>query len=761
MLTRRPSLHFGAIDQSPPLCTEFVGSHRIQRHKSNHGDGNDRRIDNGRSAIQASHIPGGRKGRASLAYVRGLSMKGLKAGSQQSTKDSVSRSVIDATVERMPVIPYSDLVLRRKLDGGHSLIEATESGSENEYCWEDAWKLYMQSQSVTLKELAARVQECNPQVESASSRPEPETLPQKYSDSSDQQERAESTVIDEAQCGDAQEKQPSFLSKLRAEILGRRRTSGLILLNVLAALYGSSTVAGKFATDVAPGLPASLSSLVRFSSALVVFLPALRNVLGRDDNSALLKAGAELGGLLFAAAILETCGNGGASSDAPLLFAFTVIFVPIMELCAGRQSVRNITRIASLVALSGMGVLEEEGLGWKGISLPQVGDVWGLAASAIYALHIFRSEAHSKSFKPFELTAIQCGTVASLSLVWEISRVLHGNTTAIEYVSQLQSLPWGPLVYTGLVCSGLCSWLEIHGLRSVHASTATMVNTTIPIWGAFLSFFLRGETLDDSAIVGGTVILVASLFAQLVSKQDDTISPRPASEEPKDSQPPELPSNSSTPNPNPTADHVQGAIITSQLKFPYYAAQAKRLLVEAKFKLLSVKSLVMSATSTLLTSTPPIPSGSLHSAAAPSAIATSVTLQQAANVVNNSGVTSSSPSGAHAAVIFQWLDVAAGVLESAITALGSDMVQAVEEAEDIAKLLEQGTQTAMDHMAMAATSLDSLLVSLDMANWASLEFLKSVDTTTTSAVMDSALPLISHNADAVLQILLNCISTPN
>jgi drug/metabolite transporter (DMT)-like permease len=125
---------------------------------------------------------------------------------------------------------------------------------------------------------------------------------------------------------DAQEsKEASLLPRLRAERLGRRRASGLLLLNVLAALYGSSTVAGKFASDVAPGLPASLSSLVRFSSALLVFLPALRNVFqGQTQNPALLKAGAELGGLLFAASILETCGDGGASSDAPLLFAFTV-----------------------------------------------------------------------------------------------------------------------------------------------------------------------------------------------------------------------------------------------------------------------------------------------------------------------------------------------------------------------------------------------------------------------------------------------------
>lgn len=397
-------------------------------------------------------------------------------------------------------------------------------------------------------------------------------------------------------------------------------------------------------------------------------------------------------------------------------------------------------------------MLEEEGFGWKGISLPQVGDAWGLAASAIYALHIFRSETHSRSFKPFELTAIQCGTVASLSLLWEISRVFHGNTTAMEYVSQLQSLPWGPLVYTGLVCSGLVSWLEIHGLRSVHASTATMVNTTIPVWGAFLSFFLRGESLDDSAIVGGSVILVASLFAQLVSKQDDTPRPHrnPTFEEHDDPQPRKASSTASSPSPDPAADHVQGAIITSQLKFPYYAAQAKRLLVEAKLKLLCVKSLVMA---TLLTSTPQV---SLHSEA-PAAIATSLTLQQAANAVNTSP-----SSAAHATMAVQWVDVVAGVLESAITALGSDAVRAVEEVDDIAKLVAQASWSAMDHLAMAATSVDSLLVSVDMANWTSLEFLQSVDATTASALLDRSLqcslPLVAHHADAALHLVVTCSS---
>ena len=385
-----------------------------------------------------------------------------------------------------------------------------------------------------------------------------------------------------------------------------------------------------------------------------------------------------------------------------------------------------------------MGVLEEEGLGWKGISLPQVGDVWGLAASAIYALHIFRSEAHSKNFKPIELTAIQCGTAASLTLAWEFFRLLHENTTATQYMSQLQSLPWAPLLYTGLVSSGLCSWLEIHGLRSVHASTATMVNTTIPIWGAFLSFFLRGETLDDSAIVGGLVILGASFFAQLLTNQDDTGTPQQA---PKPQLQPPIRSSASV---KPAADHVQGAIITSQLKFPYYAAQAKRLLLDAKIKLLFAKSFIMSATSTLLSSQP-LPPGSLH-AGSSSAIATSA---QAAIQTLNTG--SQLPNGgAHAAMAVQWLDVAAGLLESAITALSSD---AVQEAEDMAKLAEQASQSAMAHISMAAASASSFL---DMATQSSIQFFQSVDTATASALADHSLVCAHHVEVAGLQILLAC-----
>lgn len=250
-------------------------------------------------------------GHASLAYVRSLS-KGQRASSTIS---------VNKPAEKLLMISYSELILRRKLDGGLSLIDEGSELGEGSVCWEEAWKLYMQCQTANLQELSARVRSCSLEKDAIPST----TLGAPTERSCD--EITAPTCISEVAAG-PEESAPavgaeSILPNLWRQKLGRRRTRSLILLNVLAALYGSSTVAGKFAMDMAPCVPASLSSLVRFSSALVVFLPAAISVI-KDKDIELLKAGAELGALLFAATVLEMSGDGGASSDAPLLFAFTV-----------------------------------------------------------------------------------------------------------------------------------------------------------------------------------------------------------------------------------------------------------------------------------------------------------------------------------------------------------------------------------------------------------------------------------------------------
>lgn len=279
-----------------------------------------------------------------------------------------------------------------------------------------------------------------------------------------------------------------------------------------------------------------------------------------------------------------------------------------------------------------MGLLEEEGFGWKGISCPQIGDLWGMAVSIISALHIFRSEAHSSRFDPLLLNAVQCGMLAILSLGWETLTTFDPNAfRAHDILDQVQCLPWAPLIYNGLVCFGICSWLELYGLRSLHASTATLVYTTIPVWGAFLSFYAHHETPVESAVIGGLVIMSISIYAQMTSTNADAPHSRKKKKASAKRRPDSKPDNVEASKSNvssaddvsvakdesagdkTTNDNFPGALLTSQLKFPYYAAQAKRLLADVKIKLGAIKSLLLTsvssgiATSTTGISTPGTP----------------------------------------------------------------------------------------------------------------------------------------------------------
>jgi hypothetical protein len=429
-----------------------------------------------------------------------------------------------------------------------------------------------------------------------------------------------------------------------------------------------------------------------------------------------------------------------------------------------------------------MGLLEEEGVGWKGISVPQIEDLWGLVASAILGLHIFRSESHSKSVDPVSVTAVQCGTLAVLSVLWEACRLGSTSYDCMQYLTQLESLPWIPLVYSGLVCAGLCNWLELRGLRSVSGSTTTMINTTIPLWGAFFSFLLRGDVPGESAVLGGSVILCASFFAQMATKQVDSVLNAPKlkiSKQQTFNQSGDLTTSkaassdqslaTSTANDvfTPAADHVQEAIINSQLKSPYYATQVKKLMGEPKLTVVSAKSAVAASlkvfagtaggvtTSSLMSSSNgPAEMSSNATAAAATATAavhasttastasaiTSVAATAVHQAVNNIGATSgTSPTiqatpllqgamsslpeliNTHAPTTYlqsatQWVDqadhflqrIAEDSISAASTAVNTVLFQGLQAtANELTSQLHQ-----LDHSALLATQtrLDSLIM---------------------------------------------------
>lgn len=102
-------------------------------------------------------------------------------------------------------------------------------------------------------------------------------------------------------------------------------------------------------------LPCSLACAVKFSFAALAFSPVLWNVLTSEkskDKKTVL-AGIELGMWLMAGIVSQTVGMKSGSSSISLLFTFTIILVPLLEVSTGRRSISQFTWLASLAALTG------------------------------------------------------------------------------------------------------------------------------------------------------------------------------------------------------------------------------------------------------------------------------------------------------------------------------------------------------------------------------------------------------------------------
>lgn len=425
--------------------------------------------------------------------------------------------------------------------------------------------------------------------------------------------------------------------------------------------------------------------------------------------------------------------------------------------------------------MTGMGILEEEGVGWKGVTCPQISDLWGVAVAAISALHIFRSEAHGERFDPLRLSGVQFGVLAILSLGWEVCSACMQSSSSLSYQNHqvfadfagpldvwgaLQSIPWIPLLYNGLVCSGLSSWLELRGLRSVHASTATLVYTTIPVWGAFLSYFTSHDVPTDSAIMGGLVIAVTSIYAQIISTDEDYKTPSSSWTPP----PPLKSSDESMKSSSTTSisknadegsscsggpDYFPAGLLTSQLKFPYYAAQAKGLLAEIKLKLGALKSLGFmftgASTSSLLSASPITPGSTsavpLTSTTTGSNNFTAPHISPTAQVdvaaaAAHTTTTTAAGGGLHIPIhqVYEYSTVStmshsvSGLLghvsttvtsglESALIAAGSDIMQAVDIASVAERMLQVGAENAVHLVAGALfTTAGSLSFKLTQPN---------------------------------------------
>ncbi len=71
-----------------------------------------------------------------------------------------------------------------------------------------------------------------------------------------------------------------------------------------------------------------------------------------------------------------------------------------------------------------------------------------------------------------------------------------------------------PLILLGLVSAG-GYWLFIHALKTMKAQRASVISMLQPVYGTVLAFFILSEVPELRTVVGGVIVLAASLYVTL------------------------------------------------------------------------------------------------------------------------------------------------------------------------------------------------------------------------------------------------------
>jgi drug/metabolite transporter (DMT)-like permease len=269
---------------------------------------------------------------------------------------------------------------------------------------------------------------------------------------------------------------------------------GYILILVGTTLIWGTTF--PLVKDAVTTLSPAILVCSRFLIGALVLLPWCRHF-----NRRLLQDGAILGGVIYLSFVTQVIGLQTTSSNrSAFITSLNVIMVPLLGFLLGRSLSRRVWISAGL-ALAGIGVLS-----WEGGALG-VGDLWVFGSALSYAVYIVSMEAIAPRHPPLALTIYQLITTSLLGLIW----------AAPEFLEQAQAIRqhWGAIAYLGIMATALTTWTQAIAQRHVNATETAIVYTLEPVFATVFSFWWLGESLGIRGLLGGGMVLVATVLSQV------------------------------------------------------------------------------------------------------------------------------------------------------------------------------------------------------------------------------------------------------
>ena len=299
------------------------------------------------------------------------------------------------------------------------------------------------------------------------------------------------------------------------------KNSALLLLTAL--IWGVAFVAQKDGMAyVGPFTYNCIRSLVAGVFLLAV-LPLLDRLRSRDETFAkgdartILLGGAACGLALFVAANLQQYGIALQSADtnvgkAGFITACYVVIVPVLGLALGRRSPARVW-VAGVLAVAGFFCLciMDGLLDGQGLSLER-SDLLLMLCAVVFSVHILVIDHFSPMADGVRLSCVQFFVCGLLGLP---CMFLFETPVWADILDCAM-----PILYGGVLSSGVAYTLQIVAQKGVHPAVASLILSLESVFSVLAGYALMpGAGLSGWEIFGCALVFAAVVLVQLPQRE--------------------------------------------------------------------------------------------------------------------------------------------------------------------------------------------------------------------------------------------------
>ena len=289
----------------------------------------------------------------------------------------------------------------------------------------------------------------------------------------------------------------------------KEQMKGSAMLLLATLIWGCAFVAQSVGMDHME--PMSFQA-VRSLLAVAALVPTIywmdkdkSTFLPRWKDKALWKTGIPCGIALFAAQGLQQTGLLYTEpGKAGFITAMYIVLVPVLGLFLRRKCGLRVW-ISVALAVGGLYLLS-----CVGVTHVNLGDILILISALCFAVQILLIDSLAQNMDGLRLNCIQFLVVTVLSAL----------TAAFTETTTWQGIVACaiPLLYTGILSSGVAFSLQILGQQHLPPEPASLIMSLESVFAVLAGWVLLGQTLSPIELTGSGLVFAAVILSQTKSK---------------------------------------------------------------------------------------------------------------------------------------------------------------------------------------------------------------------------------------------------